>query len=138
MTPEQVEIIRSSWAQVLPIAGDAAGLFYAKLFQLDPELRPLFAANMDEQGRKLMAMIDTAVNGLERLDEIVPAVRALGARHAGYGVEDVDYDTVGIALLWTLEQGLGDAFTTEVKEAWSTVYSLLADTMKNATAARTA
>lgn len=138
MTPEQVEIIRSSWAQIVPIAGDAAGLFYAKLFQLDPELRPLFVGNMDEQGRKLMAMINTAVNGLDRLDEIVPAVRESGVRHAGYGVEDVDYDTVGIALLWTLEQGLGDAFTTEVKEAWSTVYSLLADTMTSATATRTA
>lgn len=137
MTPEQVGLIRTSWAQVVPMADDAAALFYAKLFQLDPELRPLFGANMDEQGRKLMMMIGTAVNGLDRLDEIVPAVKALGVRHATYGVEDVDYDTVGIALLWTLEQGLGDAFTEEVKEAWGTVYNLLADTMKTANDSRT-
>ncbi|HKK04631.1 MAG TPA: globin family protein [Gammaproteobacteria bacterium] len=132
MTPEQIALVRSSWEQVTPIAGRAAELFYGKLFELDPELRPLFKGDMGEQGRKLMAMINTAVNGLDALDAIVPAVQAMGVRHAGYGVEDVHYDTVGVALLWTLGQGLGEDFTPEVKNAWASAYGLLANTMKEA------
>jgi len=134
MTPEQAELVKSSWAKVVPIADQAAELFYGKLFELDPSLKPLFKGDMVEQGKKLMKMINTAVNGLDRLDEIVPAVQQLGVRHIGYGVKDEHYDTVGAALLWTLEAGLGDAFTEEVKESWATVYGLLADTMKAAAA----
>lgn len=134
MTPAQVELIRSSWAQVVPISDKAAELFYGKLFELDPSVRELFKGDMAEQGQKLMRMIGTAVNGLERLDEIVPAVQQLGVRHLEYGVKDEHYDTVGAALLWTLETGLGDAFTAETKEAWATVYGVLADTMKSAAA----
>ena len=134
MTPEQVGLIKESWAQVLPISDKAAELFYGKLFELDPEIRPLFKGDMEEQGKKLMKMINTAVNGLDRLDEIVPAVQQLGARHVAYGVKDEHYDTVGSALLWTLGAGLGDAFTEDTKEAWAAVYGLLADTMKAAAA----
>lgn len=134
MTPAQVELIRSSWAQVVPISDKAAELFYGKLFELDPSVRSLFKGDMAEQGQKLMRMIGTAVNGLDRLDEIVPAVQQLGVRHVEYGVKDEHYDTVGAALLWTLETGLGDAFTAETKEAWATVYGILADTMKSAAA----
>jgi hemoglobin-like flavoprotein len=134
MTPAQVELIRSSWAQVVPISDKAAELFYGKLFELDPSVRALFTGDMAEQGQKLMRMIGTAVNGLDRLDEIVPAVQQLGVRHVEYGVKDEHYDTVGAALLWTLETGLGDAFTEETKEAWATVYGVLADTMKSAAA----
>lgn len=134
MTPAQVELIRSSWAQVVPISDKAAELFYGKLFELDPSVRPLFKGDMAEQGQKLMRMISTAVNGLDRLDAIVPAVQQLGVRHIAYGVTDDHYDTVGAALLWTLETGLGDAFTDETKEAWATVYGILADTMKTAAA----
>jgi hemoglobin-like flavoprotein len=134
MTPEQVGLIKSSWAKVLPISDKAAELFYGKLFELDPDLKPLFKGNMEEQGKKLMKMINTAVNGLDRLDEIVPAVQQLGVRHVGYGVKDEHYDTVGAALLWTLGAGLGDDFTEDTKEAWATVYGLLADTMKSAAA----
>jgi hemoglobin-like flavoprotein len=132
MTPEQIEMVRTSWAKVVPIAGPAASLFYDRLFQLDPELKSLFQGDMTEQGRKLMAMINTAVNGLDKLDDIVPAVQELGRRHVDYGVKDADYDTVGSALLWTLEQGLGEAFTPDVKEAWATAYGVLAGTMKEA------
>lgn len=134
MTPEQVELIKSSWAKVLPISETAAEIFYGKLFNLDPELKPLFKGDMKEQGRKLMAMINTAVNGLNDLEAIVPAVQDLGKRHVGYGVKDKDYDTVGTALIGTLEVGLEDAFTDEVKDAWITVYTVLSTTMKEAAA----
>jgi len=134
MTPEQVVLVKGSWAQVTPIADKAAELFYGKLFELDPALKPLFKGDMVEQGAKLMKMINTAVNGLDRLDEIVPAVQQLGVRHVAYGIKDEDYDTVGAALLWTLEAGLGEAFTADTRTAWATVYGILADTMKTAAA----
>ena len=134
MTPEQVALVQSSWESVKPISEQAAELFYGRLFELDPDARALFKGDMQEQGRKLMVMITTAVNGLTRLEEIVPAVQALGVRHAGYGVTEAQYDTVGSALLWTLGQGLGDAFTEEVETAWATTYGILASTMKEAAA----
>lgn len=132
MNEQQVALVQESFAKVAPIADQAAAMFYKKLFELDPNLKPLFKGELDEQGKKLMKMIGIAVNGLGRLDEIVPAVQGLGERHVGYGVKDEDYDTVGSALLWTLEQGLGPDFTPECKEAWTTTYTLLATTMKDA------
>lgn len=134
MTPEQKILVQQSFTKVVPIADQAAALFYQRLFSLDPALQPLFRGNMEEQGRKLMKMIGTAVNGLDDLDALVPAVQDLGRRHVGYGVEDGHYDTVGAALIWTLEQGLGDAFTNPVRDAWVTVYGILASTMKDAAA----
>lgn len=134
MTPEQIELVKQSWAQVVPISDKAAELFYGKLFELDPSVRSLFSGDMEEQGRKLMKMIGTAVNALDRLDDVVPAVQELGVRHIAYGVKDEHYDTVGAALLWTLETGLGEAFTEPTKEAWATVYGILAETMKSAAA----
>ena len=134
MTPEQTTLIKASWAEVLPIKERAATLFYGRLFEIDPGVKALFNGDMAEQGRKLMVMINTAVNGLDRLDTIVPAVQELGRRHVVYGVEDHHYDSVGDALLWTLEQGLGSGFTPAVREAWSAVYMLLATTMKQAAA----
>ena len=132
MTPEQVTLVKSSWESVTPIADKAAELFYGKLFELDPSVKPLFKGDMVEQGAKLMKMIGMAVGALDRLDEIVPAVKDMGTRHVKYGVKDEHYDTVGAALLWTLEAGLGDAFTDDTKDAWATVYGILADTMKSA------
>lgn len=129
MTPHDITLVKDTFRQVLPIADQAAALFYARLFELDPSLRPMFRGDMTEQGRKLMTMIATAVAALERLDTIVPAVRQLGARHTGYGVKEEHYATVGAALLWTLEKGLGPAFTAEVRAAWTKVYTLLANTM---------
>ena len=134
MTPEQKNLVQSTFKEVIPIADTAAKLFYGKLFELDPALKPLFKGDMEEQGRKLMQMIATAVNGLDDLESIVPAVEQLGKRHVGYGVKDEHYDTVAAALLWTLEQGLGPAFTPDVKEAWTVVYGILAGTMKAAAA----
>lgn len=132
ITPEQKVLVQSTWAMVLPIADTAAGLFYNRLFEIDPTLRPMFKSDLKEQGKKLMLMIGTAVGGLDRLDQIVPAVQALGKRHAGYGVKDEHYATVAGALLWTLEKGLGDAYTPAVAEAWTVTYTLLADVMKAA------
>ncbi len=129
MTSAEVQLVKDSFRQIVPIADQAAALFYARLFELDPALRHLFRGDMREQGRKLMTMIAVAVQSLERIDTLVPAVRQLGARHAGYGVTEEHYATVGAALLWTLEKGLGPAFTPAVREAWTTTYSLLANTM---------
>jgi hemoglobin-like flavoprotein len=131
MTGEQINLVKKSFEKIEPISEQAAALFYAKLFDLNPNLRPLFKGNMKEQGRKLMQVIGYAVESLERIDEIIPQVRALGARHAGYGVEERDYETVGTALLWTLEKALSREFTAETKEAWAAVYGLLAQTMKD-------
>jgi hemoglobin-like flavoprotein len=132
MTPQQKTLVKESFAKVEPIADQAAALFYQNLFAKDPALKPLFKGDMQEQGRKLMKMIAAAVNGLDRLDSIVPAVQDLGRRHVAYGVRPEHYDTVGAALLLTLEQGLGAAFTPEAKQAWATVYGVLAKTMKDA------
>jgi len=138
MTPEQIKLVTESWEKVKPISEVAAELFYGKLFELDPSLKPLFSGDMKEQGRKLMAMINTAVNSLKNVETIVPAVQDLGRRHVGYGVKDEHYDTVAAALLWTLGQGLGDAFTDDVKQAWTDTYVLLATTMKDAAASAAA
>jgi hemoglobin-like flavoprotein len=134
MTPEQKTLVQESFKKVVPISDQAAALFYGRLFELDPALKPLFKGDMTQQGRLLMAMIGTAVGGLDDLGAIVPAVQALGARHKKYGVADKDYDTVAAALLWTLEKGLGAAFTPSVKDAWVAVYGVLAGTMKQAAA----
>jgi hemoglobin-like flavoprotein len=134
VTPEQKLLVQESFAQVVPIADIAAELFYARLFKLDPSLRGLFHGDMREQGRRLMQMMTVAVRGLDRLEAIVPAVQALGRRHATYGVTEAHFATVGAALLWTLEQGLGEAFTPEVADAWASVYAVLATTMQDAMA----
>lgn len=132
MTPEQIELVQTSWSKVKPISEKAAELFYGRLFELNPAYRELFTTDMTEQGRKLMAMINTAVNSLNNLAAVVPAVEEMGKRHVSYGVKAEDYDVVGEALLWTLAKGLGDAFTDEIKAAWTETYMIVATTMKNA------
>jgi hemoglobin-like flavoprotein len=134
LTLTQIELVQSSFAVIAPIADDAAALFYRRLFEIDPSLKPMFKDDLAEQRRKLMQMLTAAVKGLPRLDRLVPVVEDLGRRHSTYGVLDEHYDTVGAALLWTLEKGLGSAFTPEVKDAWATVYGILASTMRNAAA----
>jgi hemoglobin-like flavoprotein len=136
MTGDQVKAVQESWRKVLPISATAAELFYSRLFVLDPSLQALFKGDMKAQGRKLMAMIGAAVAGLNDLPKLVPAVQDLGRRHGGYGVKDQHYETVGAALLWTLEKGLGDAFTPDAKSAWTQVYGVLATTMKGAAASK--
>lgn len=138
MTPEQKSLVQSSFDQIVPIAETAGELFYMRLFELDPTLRPLFKGDIKDQAKKLMRMIGMAVSGLDRPAELLPLVADLGRRHAGYGVKDKDYDTVGAALLWTLQRGLDDAYTPQVKDAWAAVYGLLANTMKQAAPAKVA
>jgi nitric oxide dioxygenase len=134
MTPQQKELVQSSFAQVAPIAEQAAALFYGRLFELDPALKPLFRGNIEEQGRKLMATLSVAVGSLNNLEALVPILQNLGRGHVAYGVKDSHYATVGEALLWTLEQGLGAGFTPDVKDAWVEVYTLVSSVMKEAAA----
>ena len=135
MNRDQIKLVQESFERVVPIADVAATLFYGRLFDLDPALESLFKGDMAEQGRKLMQMIGVAVRSLDRLEQVLPAVRALGARHAGYGVREKDYETVGRALIWTLKKGLGDDFTPETEAAWAETYAALAGVMKEAQAA---
>ena len=130
MTPIQIELIRTSWVSVEPIADVAATLFYDRLFEQDPAVRRLFRkTDMAAQKKNLMQTLTVVVKGIDRLDDLVPAVQALGRRHAGYGVRPAHYDLVGAALLWTLGQGLGDAFTDDVRDAWAEAYRTLAAVM---------
>ena len=130
MTNEQIDLVQTSFERVKPLAEEAAVLFYARLFQLDPTLRPLFKSDIRLQGLKLMQTIELVVESLNRFDSLVAEIRALGARHRGYGVEDHHYETVGAALLWTLEKALEPRFTAETGEAWAAAYDMLAQTMK--------
>ena len=131
MTPAQRALVQASFAKVVPIADTAATLFYEDLFRRNPSLRALFKEDMADQRRKLMTMIGTAVANLGNWANIAPAVAALGQRHAAYGVKIEDYDTVGKALIATLEKGLGDAFTPEVRAAWLACYAAVAAEMVN-------
>ena len=132
MTPEQIDLIRSSWSKVVPIQDAAARLFYYKLFELDPEVKPMFRGDMEAQGHKLMMSLNVVVNGITDLDSLVPVIQAMGRRHVAYGVQAKHYDTVGAAILWTLEQGLGPDFTPAIREAWTAAYTTLANVMKEA------
>ena len=132
MTPRQITLVQASWKDILAVSETAAQLFYLRLFALDPSLRPMFKGEIREQGRKLIAMMSVAVNGLTRIETLLPVIEALGRRHAGYGVKDEHYATVAAALLWALEQGLGGRFTPDVKAAWTAAYGLLAGAMQRA------
>ena len=129
MTPHQIDLVQTSFNKVVPIAAKAADLFYDRLFEIAPEVRPLFPADLSSQKQKLMAMLGTAVTNLHQLETILPAVKALGQRHVTYGVTPAHYAPVGAALLWTLEQGLGPDFTPEVKTAWTETYMALSGVM---------
>ena len=129
MTPDQVKAIQDSFANVIPIADQAAALFYGRLFEIVPEVKPLFHGDMTEQGRKLMATLATVVNSLDNLEAVLPAASALAKRHVEYGVKAADYAPVGAALLWTLEKGLGDLWTPELAAAWGEAYKVLSEFM---------
>lgn len=132
MEANTVTLVQESFQKVRPIAQTAATIFYNKLFELDPELKPLFPTGeeaMKSQGNKLMTMLGAAVTGLSDLDALIPVLEDLGKKHVGYNVKESHYDTVGAALLATLEAGLGDDFTLEVKEAWTSVYGTMSSVM---------
>jgi nitric oxide dioxygenase len=132
ITPRRIELVQQSFAKIAPIAEEAAGLFYRRLFEIAPEVRPLFEGDIASQGRKLMSVLALAVGSLQNLSDLVPIVQDLGRRHTGYGVKDEHYDKVAEALIWTLDQRLGPECTLEVKDAWIAVYTMLANTMKGA------
>jgi hemoglobin-like flavoprotein len=130
MNPQQIALVQESFRKVLPIAETAATLFYARLFELDPSLRKLFAGDMKRQGMMLMSMLASGVRGLSDPNALIPVLTMLGRRHSGYGVVDAHYTTVAEALLWTLEQGLGEDFTPETRSAWIAAYTLMATVMQ--------
>ena len=133
MSPEQKALVKKTWQQVAPMADAAARLFYDRLFEIDATTRQLFkTTDLTEQRRKLIQALTMVVRGLDHLEALVPTIADLGRRHAQFGVTDAHYDTVGAALLWTLEQGLGSGWTPEVKVAWSGAYAVLADVMRTA------
>jgi len=132
MTPEQIDMVKDSWEKVMPISEKAAKIFYARLFELKPAFKSLFKHDMKEQGRKLMAMLTMAVNSLDNLADIIVPVQEMGRRHAAYGVKEDDYETVGEALIWTLEKILGDSWTDELEDAWTETYITLAGVMTDA------
>ena len=132
MTPHQIALVRQSFTKVLPLKETAAALFYDRLFAIDPSTRPLFRRDMAAQGAKLMAAIAMVVRSLDNIEPMLEGIRALARRHVQYGVTDTHYASVGAALLWTLEQGLGAEFTAEVREAWASAYHMLSSTMMEA------
>ena len=129
MTPVQIELIQTSFAKVAPISEQAAAIFYARLFELAPQVRVLFKGDMVEQGRKLMAMLKTVVGTLDKLDVLVPVAQRLAERHVAYGAQPAHYAVVGQALLDTLQAGLGADFTPETREAWASAYGTLSSVM---------
>jgi hemoglobin-like flavoprotein len=129
MTPDQIKAIQESFAKVAPISEQAAAMFYGRLFEIAPSVKPLFKGDMTEQGRKLMATLAVVVNGLTNLETILPAASALAKRHVGYGVKPIHYPIVSEALLWTLERGLGADWTPELATAWGDAYGVLSDYM---------
>ncbi|MBV1922099.1 MAG: hypothetical protein KUG73_15580 [Pseudomonadales bacterium] len=131
ITKRQITLVQNSFAKVEPIAEQAADIFYTTLFEYDPSLKPLFKSDIKAQGRKLMATLKVATTGLDDLDSLVPVLHKLAERHVNYGVKAADFTPVGNALLHTLQTGLGDAFTDEVRQAWVDVFRLVATTMKD-------
>ncbi len=129
MTPEQIDLVQSSFAKVAPIAGEAAKIFYARLFEIAPEVKPFFRTELSEQGKKLMTTLAIVVNGLRAPEAIVPAAQQLAIRHIDYGVRAEHYAPVGAALIYTLEKGLGAAFTAELKQAWLAAYAMISEVM---------
>jgi hemoglobin-like flavoprotein len=126
LTDKDIVLVKETLALVLPIADAAAEMFYQHLFEIAPEVRPLFKGDMKKQGAMLMGSIKLAVDNINNPDILLPAIQKLGERHAKYNVQEDHYTTVGQALLWTLEQGLADAFTSDVKSAWAATYTTLA------------
>jgi len=129
MTPEQVTLVQQSFGKVAPNAEQAAVMFYDRLFEIAPQVKAMFPADMTEQRKKLMATLAVVVNGLSNLESILPAASALARRHVAYGAKAEHYPVVGSALLWTLEKGLGDGWTPDIAGAWTAAYTTLSGFM---------
>src|SRR5437667_10282687 len=129
MTPDQVTLVQQSFSKVAPIADQAAVMFYDRLFEIAPQVSAMFPADMTEQRKKLMATLAVVVNGLTNLEAVLPAASALAKRHVAYGARPAHYPVVGGALLWTLEKGLGEAWTPDIAAAWTAAYGILSGYM---------
>jgi nitric oxide dioxygenase len=129
MNPTQIKLVQESFAKIAPISETAAVLFYDRLFEVAPQVKAMFPADMKEQRKKLMTTLAVVVNGLGNLESILPAASSLAMRHVSYGAKKEHYPVVGAALLWTLEKGLGDAWTPELADAWTTAYGTLSGFM---------
>ncbi|HUD88695.1 MAG TPA: globin family protein [Xanthobacteraceae bacterium] len=129
MTPDQVQLVQQSFAKVAPISEAAAVIFYDRLFEVAPQVKPMFPTDMTEQRKKLMATLAVVVGGLGNLESILPAASALATRHVSYGAKAEHYPVVGAALLWTLEKGLGEGWTPDVADAWTAAYGTLSGYM---------
>ena len=129
MTPKDIDLVQTSFAKVVPIAQTAAQLFYGRLFEIQPQIKPLFKGDLSEQGKKLMGTLGYVVNGLDKLETVLPAARELAVKHLDYGVEASHCEAVGEALLWTLGEGLGDAFDNDTEQAWVAAYGALSGVM---------
>ena len=129
MTPDQVRLVQQSFSRVVPISDQAATIFYDRLFVLAPHVKAMFPADMTEQKKKLMATLGVVVNGLGDLSSVLPAASALAKRHVAYGAKPEHYPVVGSALLWTLEKGLGQGWTSDVAAAWTAAYGTLSGFM---------
>lgn len=138
LRPESIELVKRSWKSVLPISDAAASMFYERLFSQSPALRPLFKGDFEEQKKKLMQTLNVAVDGLNKPQSLLPVLEKLGERHASYMVQEPHYKLVGDALLWTLQEGLGEEFTPEIASAWAEVYDFLSGVMKRAARTRSA
>ncbi len=134
MSPETVKMVQESFQKVAPIADKAADIFYDRLFEVAPQVRPMFPAEMSNQKEKLMKTLGVAIQNLHQVETVLPTIKELAVKHIDYGVKDEHYDIVGGALLYTLEKGLGDAWTSELKDAWAEVYNTVATVMKDAAA----
>ena len=135
MTPERRQLVIESWKSLAPSGPQVGAIFYRRLFEIDPALRPLFKdAILDEQIRKLITMLDLIVHWLDIPERLVPVLKQLGARHHGYGVQDEHYGKVGTALIGTLEEGLGDKFTPDLRSAWTEAYLLISSLMRRGAA----
>ena len=129
MTPDQVKLVQQSFAKVAPISEQAAQIFYDRLFEVAPQVKAMFPTDMTEQRKKLMATLAIVVNGLSNLESVLPAASALAKRHVSYGAQPAHYPVVGGTLLWTLEKGLGEAWTSDVAAAWTAAYATLSTYM---------
>jgi nitric oxide dioxygenase len=134
MTPTQVALVRAGFDRIAPMAQDVGLAFYQKLFELNPALRPLFAEDLRPQVGHLMTALTMVIRSLDDLSPVLGRVRVLGRSHASYGVKPADFSTVGAALLATLDEGLGEDFTDEAREAWTLAYTTLAGAMTAAMA----
>lgn len=138
MTARQIQLVKESWSYVIVKSNEAGQLFYSRLFEVAPAVRPMFKGDVKEQSRKLMSMVTLVVSKLDKLDQVINEVKALGARHNKYGTKGEHYAVVGQCLIWTLSQGLGDRWNKETEEAWLQAYATLSGAMIQAQTAAAA